>query len=495
MESKDTKVKGTELNETLKENEDALQKSKPKKKTGKIIAAVVSAFVAILLIVYGSIAIYFQSHFFPNTFINGVDCSDLEAAEAARLVDALILNYRLEVSGRLNEDAEQGVLGEINAADIDLHYVGTQSAVESILEQQNNLFWIEILANKHYGNSLVQGVSFDEDKLCNLVKQWEAFREMIVPQDAYIGDYSEEKNGYEIVPETNGTKMDVEVALENIKAEILAQSANYTLAEEMYESAKITTEDKELNDKVDTINTWLSAEITYDWNGSEIVVDKELLREWISFVDCEPKLDENAVAAFVAENAKERDTYGKRRKFVTTLGAEITLPSGAYGWRTDQEGETTELIQLIYGGNKVEREPLYKNKARQKGLNDIGSSYVEADLTNQHLYLYYKGQLVLETDFVSGIMTDPGCVTPYGVFGLTYKTTNAVLRGADYETPVSYWMPFHGNFGMHDATWRTEFGGDIYLTDGSHGCLNLPLDKAEAIYGYLSTGFPIICYY
>ena len=48
---------------------------------------------------------------------------------------------------------------------------------------------------------------------------------------------------------------------------------------------------------------------------------------------------------------------------------------------------------------------------------------------------------------------------------------------------------------MHDATWRNNFGGDIYLTNGSHGCINLPLDKAEAIYAYVSTGFPIICYY
>ena len=110
------------------------------------------------------------------------------------------------------------------------------------------------------------------------------------------------------------------------------------------------------------------------------------------------------------------------------------------------------------------------------------------------MVLFYKGNLVLETDFVSGDMSN-GNTTPGGLYGLTYKTTNAVLRGADYVTPVYYWMPFNGNIGMHDATWRTEFGGDIFLTNGSHGCINLPLDKAAAIYPYLTTGFPIICYY
>lgn len=465
-------------------------------KAKKIVAFVLGVLIAVLLIIYGSIAIYYKSHFFPNTTINGFDCSNLTVSEVANMVDNQIYEYKLEVIGRLNEKGETGILGEIQATDIDLRFVGTQSAIEALLQQQNYLFWIEILANKHYGNSLQQGVSLNEEMLKAHVEEWDAIQHMIEPKDAYISEYLEEKGGYEVLPDTIGTQLDVQEAISHIQNAILMHETGVNLEElGCYTVASITADDKVLNENVDTINTWLSTEITYDWNGSEIVVDRELIREWSSFDGKKPKLDEEAVAEFVAEKAKERDTYGKNRTFVTSLGNEVTLPSGAYGWKTDREGETKELIQLIYQGSTIEKEPLYTSKGRQKGMNDIGSSYVEADLTNQHLYLYYQGNLVLETDFVSGIMSDPGCVTPYGVFGLTYKTTNAVLRGADYETPVSYWMPFHGNFGMHDATWRTEFGGDIYLTNGSHGCLNLPLAKAEAIYGYLSTGFPIICYY
>ena len=129
-------------------------------------------------------------------------------------------------------------------------------------------------------------------------------------------------------------------------------------------------------------------------------------------------------------------------------------------------------------------------------MSDIGDSYVEADLTHQHLYLYEDGAIIFETDFVSGSMSStPDCITPEGVFGVTYKTTNAVLRGATYETPVNYWMPFYGNYGMHDATWRVEFGGQIYIQNGSHGCINLPLSAAALIYEHVSTGFPVICYY
>ena len=147
-------------------------------------------------------------------------------------------------------------------------------------------------------------------------------------------------------------------------------------------------------------------------------------------------------------------------------------------------------------------QPKQPQRAKSRGIQNIrilcnGDQFgvPGSMLSPLDLYLFQNGSIVLETDFVSGNMSKAGCMTPPGVFGLTYKTKNAVLRGADYETPVNYWMPFNGNVGMHDATWRGSFGGTIYLTSGSHGCVNLPLNMAAAIYEYVSTGFPVVCYY
>ena len=116
------------------------------------------------------------------------------------------------------------------------------------------------------------------------------------------------------------------------------------------------------------------------------------------------------------------------------------------------------LIKILKKGETIEKRPEYSFTAAQPGDRDIGDTYVEIDLGSQHLYLYVDGKMILESDFVSGNMAR-GWTTPAGVFGLTYKTRNAVLRGSNYETPVSYWMPFNGNIGMHDATWRSSFGG------------------------------------
>ena len=69
-----------------------------------------------------------------------------------------------------------------------------------------------------------------------------------------------------------------------------------------------------------------------------------------------------------------------------------------------------------------------------------------------------------------------------------------MLRGPGYASPVSYWMPFDGGIGLHDATWRYKFGGEIYKTNGSHGCVNMPLSTAKTIYENIESDTPIIVY-
>ena len=127
------------------------------------------------------------------------------------------------------------------------------------------------------------------------------------------------------------------------------------------------------------------------------------------------------------------------------------------------------------------------------GDSDIGNSYVEVDLDNQHVYVYKDGNLVTETDCVSGKAVN-GNSTPEGTYGITYKERDAELVGENYTSPVNYWMPFNGNVGLHDATWRKEFGGSIYINSGSHGCVNLPLDKAKIIFENVVKGEPVIVY-
>lgn len=108
-------------------------------------------------------------------------------------------------------------------------------------------------------------------------------------------------------------------------------------------------------------------------------------------------------------------------------------------------------------------------------------TYIDVDLTNQVLTYYKNGMPAITSEVVTG-NTSRHNDTPEGVYEIYMKQKGRTLRGPDYETFVNYWMPFTGNYGLHDATWRGAFGGSIYRTAGSHGCVNLPKSAASTLY-------------
>jgi len=477
-----------------------------KEKAGKkkliiilLLVLVFSAF-ACFTVFYISKMDFYKTHFLPNTYVNNVNCSELDASAVAAILEADVADYELTILGR-NENGEQIELGILFAEDVGLKVKDSMAEAKDLLEQQKDRNWlVATLTEQKQSFSVVHAVEFDEEVLKKSVMELEAFNKaaMIAPEDAYISAYKKELAGCEIVREVMGTQLDVESSILSIGAVINGNGDRVDLVEQnCYVNPAITSKDKELVSKWEVLNKWLGTQITYDWNANEVIVDGSVIENWIlTAEDGTLSIDKSAVEAFVAENAAKYDTYGKSRKFTTTLGVELTLGTGGFGWKTDRAAVTKKLLAYIDEGAVTKAEPVYSNTAPRKGMNDIGNSYVEADLSNQHMYLYHNGTLVFETDFVSGAMNStPDCVSPAGVFDITYKTTNATLRGGDYEQFVYYWMPFFGNYGMHDATWRWQFGGEIFMTDGSHGCLNLPLDAAATIYSYMYEGYPVICYY
>ncbi len=493
------KTEADALKKTDRESEKGKQRSKKGGRATWIVLALVLVLLVSLAAVYVSVARSYRNRFLPASLINGIDCSDMNTAEVLARLTPSMEDYTLEVMGRDYATGESGaVLGRISASDIDMRYEGLLPSVENALAQQNAYKWpLAYLTDKTTNYSVVMTIAYDEEKAKSLVQTWDAFQtqNMQESENAYISEYSDKTNSYKVIPKTVSTRIDLEQAYKHIIASLHDYKKELDIeAMGCYEDAAVQQDEEKLINTVNTVNKWLSTSVTYDWNGRAVVLDKELLHEWISIVDNEPVLDTEQVRRFVKRRAAENDTYGKNGNFTTAHNVKLSLYRASYGWKTDIDAETQELVELIQQGSITNREPVYSVTGRVKGTDDIGDSYVEIDLTHQHLYLYIDGQNVLETDFVSGNMS-AGNATPQGIFGLTYKKTDAVLRGADYETPVNYWMPFYGNYGMHDATWRRVFGGNIYLTGGSHGCVNLPLNKAAVIYEYISKGFPIICYY
>ncbi|WP_347563511.1 L,D-transpeptidase family protein [Hungatella hathewayi] len=235
--------------------------------------------------------------------------------------------------------------------------------------------------------------------------------------------------------------------------------------------------------------------VTYHFGDRSEVLDGDTICGWLTDDGEETvTISREAVAEYVQNLAETYNTAYCAKKFVTTGGAVVTINRGHYGWMIDKAAETEALMTLLEAGESVDREPIYAQTAASHDGPDYGDTYVEMNLTAQHLYYYKHGKLVVESDFVSGDEAK-GFSTPAGAYELTYKQRNATLKGKNYNTPVSYWLPFNGNIGMHDGYWRNEFGGDIYKKNGSHGCINLPPAIAKTIYENIEAGTPVLCYH
>ena len=148
----------------------------------------------------------------------------------------------------------------------------------------------------------------------------------------------------------------------------------------------------------------------------------------------------------------------------------------------------------------VSRKPVYSSEGWGWENNGFGSTYVEVDLSLQRLFYYQDGQQLMTCPFVSGnISQNYGTVT--GAFQIAYTAMDVTLKGGNkkdktyYESHVDYWMPFYADYGLHDADWRSEFGGTIYRTGGSHGCVNMPPASAGQLYSLISAGTPVIVFY
>ena len=244
---------------------------------------------------------------------------------------------------------------------------------------------------------------------------------------------------------------------------------------------------------VEPLDVILDAFLTMHFGDKEVLVDREVFEAWIQKEGKGYTLDEEQVKAYVRYLANRFDTIGTEHTFTTTAGETITVPGGNYGFWMDRESTIKKLTEAILKGEVGDFSPVYYCEGVNYGENEIGDSYVEIDLDNQHVYVYKDGELVVETDCVSGKVAS-GDFTPDGTFQINYKQKEATLRGQGYTSKVKYWMPFNGNIGLHDASWRRDFGSDIYLRNGSHGCVNLPSSVAPLIYDNVEQGEAVIVY-
>ena len=459
-----------------------------KMKTGrKVVIALIIILLALAAAAYGYGVNYFTDHFLPGSSVNGFNCSYKTSDETEELLAKEVQAYVLAVETRNNGQES------ITAKQAGLVYKSDGGAAK-LIRAQDRYKWFLAFNQKKKNNLATDTVYDDENKLTKAVKALRCMQKdnMEKPVNACIKD-----NGktYEIQPEKEGTTLDTKKVQKVIRDAVSAGDTTVNLEKKnCYKKPSVYRDDKTLKKNCAQMNKITSCVITYDFSDRSEQLDRDTIKEWIAKDEKgEYTVDKNQVAAYVNSLGYKYDTFGCTRTFITYDGRQKTITGGDYGWAIDQTTETEWLYNALLAGTTEVRQPAYAYSGLCRNTNDIGNTYVEVDLTNQRMVFYKDGQLLVDTPVVTGCI-NKGHGTPTGCFALDAMRSPAVLKGSGYAAPVTYWMPFSGGVGIHDATWRSQFGGQIYITNGSHGCVNTPKDQAAIIYNNISVGVPIIVY-
>lgn len=450
------------------------------KVTGNIIIAIGS-----IILVYLLCSIYFINHFFINTKVNGVKLSLKNHSEANDILSKSIENYNIKIVGR------DGRSEAIDGKDIEIVYK-ENDIKEEIKKHQSSIMWISSLITKkeYYIDGIIQ---YNEDKVSNIVNNLDIVTKDII--DPINAEFKYSDGIYQIEPEIYGNKIDKEKLIKVISEgiyigiSIIDLDKNKCYENPMY----ISTSDKTIETEK-LLNKYVSTKITYLFGENREELNGNTIKDWLSVNEnLDVVINEKALNEYMLGLGNKYNTVGMARNFKTSTGKVVEVEGGDYGWKINSLAEKKLLLEDIKLGASMEKEPIYTQKALYRDEDDIGNTYVEINISKQYLWFYKDGKVVAEGGIVTG---DPrkGYSTALGTYMINYKQKDAVLRGPGYEAKVNYWMPFNGNIGIHDANWRYSFGHNIYQNNGTHGCVNSPLNLAKKIYENIEAGTPVICY-
>ncbi|MDD6212884.1 MAG: L,D-transpeptidase family protein [Clostridiales bacterium] len=429
---------------------------------------------------------FYRTHFLPNTIINGIDCGDKSPDEAKEAFADVIDQYTLVITGR-----DDDVVLSSDDAEMTMNF---DVDFSQLLNQQDHSKFREAETNPE-NYTITTAVSINEDSLRGKISSLDMFIGMTESKSCEI-TYNSSTNLYELQDGIRGNMVDVEAVSDRVVECFSTLETTLDLeAEGFYGDFADVTD--EVRASVDDMNRCMRASIELDFDdaGSESLEMTEIQKCLKLDDDCILQFDTTPLKEWVKGLADKYDTYGKSHEFYTTSGFNIQVNGGTYGWKMDQDATVAAIQTALLAGERWHEEPTYSQKAESHTGSDVGNTYIEVNLNSQKMYYYENGVLLISSNVVSGDVSD-GNITPTGVYMIYSMERDYVLKGENnsYNTKVSYWMPFYGGYGFHDASWRDSFGGDIYLTNGSHGCVNLPSSVAAELYSSISEGTPVIIF-
>lgn len=450
---------------------------------------IIGSAASVALILFGSYlanALYLRDKLLPGTNIEGIDCSYKTIDEVNQLLMDKHKNTKFSILEGTSESLS--FTGSNIGLDRDL-----TNELSQVREKQNSLTWPLGLISKKALDEETSNLLFNEDAFNTYFSSVNLNKgNRLQSNDAFL---NRNNTNFIITEEVYGNTLNVETAINKIK-ENIKNGADTIDISDCYEKPKVTKNDEKLISLAAKANDLKKINIEYKFGTRREVASDVNKMDMITYDGNDVYFDKSKVNNYVVSLAQKYDTYGSTRSFKSTRRGVVNVTGGVYGWYILTESETEELYNQLLEGNDISRVPNYDGTIIKNEDNDIGSTYIEVDILNQHLWFYKNGALLVEGDVVTGNASN-GHDTPKGVHYVWSKESPSILKGQDYETRVEYWMPIEWTgVGIHDAIWRNpaEFGKNTYLTNGSHGCINSPLILAKTIYENVEIGTPVIVF-
>ena len=431
---------------------------------------------------------------FPaGTTVGGVSVSEQSAKEAGKTLQQAAEDYKLTVrfakNTRTFSAKELGLTVDEDALKRLAKAMQQGQSTSSTTEDAQPVFTCE--------TDLKQEMQDLPERTAHADK---ATQDAVLTYDKKAGKYviQEEQVGGTI--DTQALAEAVQTAAEQLQPELDAVDEGLYGGETVRRS-----DDEKLNQALAQANHMLQTNVTYTYEverkhvyGKERL-NKSTIQKWLTVSEDGKRvqIDEEKVDNYVNEIAriysvKEPTTA----QFVTASGSYVEVEAPITDESVDTQALKKDILKAVKTGATGQRKaPYRKTRTGEQGTTDLGGTYVEVDLDKQHLYLCVNGKKKAEGDICSGSVAD-GCATPAGLYTIKTKDYDRYLVGEGYKDWVHYFMPFNGGIGLHDSTWREadEYGGDVYLESGSHGCINMPLELVKTVDEYIDVGDYVILY-
>lgn len=458
-----------------------------KKRSIKIIVAVV-----VLVLIYAAGALYYSNSMIPNVKmydekIKPFNVSSIKKSLAGKDVVLIVKDKRKEL--KLPIDSLDYKVEDIKAIE------------KNIIKDQNPFMWPISAVIGH--NHDAAKIEVNKKQLDKWVEKNDVINNkgLAESKDAYF-KIDEATGEVSVVDEIVGERLDEVLVVEEMTKSLNSGSLEVDLNKAIIMPNAMG---KDLRKTVDEVQYKINNDIsiTIDGKDKKIEPTKNEKLKWLNIdytknnVSVEKKAITNylkSVNKSFKKSAGSTDTVYSVNEGVSTLISEGKSVSGV-----DEYALTAKIYDAMQNNyalnDNVKAVSISQPKASYQGHKSIDNNFIEVSIAKQKVYLYTDGKLVLTADVVTG---KPGgdTDTNKGSFTVMYKATDFTLKGDaygyDYKLPVSYWIPFEGGggIGLHDAPWRShgDFGGKLYLSTGSHGCINMRIEDVRKIFNTIVAG-------